>query len=280
MSGVVIRRLVASRSNPAWKRLRALRRDPRRRDALGVFLAEGVHLAEEALRARAPIEMAVVSSGLHRLPGGPDVMRRLEEAGTEVLETTERVLESLQEARSPQPILLVVRRVARDLDSVLEGRPGVPLAVVAHGVQDPGNLGAILRTADAAGATCFLAAGESADLYHPRTVRATMGSIFRLPCARTEDDRLPSVLRARAWKLVGTDAAASVPHDGLDLCGPIALFFGREGSGLPADLGSQLDVTVRIAMHPGVNSLSVGAAAAVLLYEASRQRRHAGRPDP
>lgn len=238
-----------------------------------MLLAEGFHLAEEALRAGASVEMAVVSPALEDSRAGLDLRESLGRRGVPVHEVAQGVLDDLQDARSPQPILLVVRRARSSLEAVLAAGPGTCLLAVAHGVQDPGNLGAMIRTADAAGATGFLSVGECADLYHPRTVRATMGSIFRLPVAETDADSLLETLRSRGILVVGADSAATAPYGSCDLRLPVAVFFGREGTGLPPEILGRMDRTARIPMAPGVDSLSVGAAAAVLLFEAARQRR-------
>ncbi len=262
------------RAHPTIRRLRALRRDPRQREAEGVFLAEGTHLAEEALRAGAPVELALVSLGLDRTVEGRHLRARLASSGTHVEETSDDVLDSLQDARSPQPVLLLVRRATVGLANVLdEGRPGAPLLVVAHGVQDPGNLGGILRTADAAGATGFVATGHGADLFHPRTIRATMGSIYRIPCATADVEAVLAALPHRGVIAVATEADRGVPFDLHDFRVPTALLFGNEGGGLGEEIAERCQASVRIPMRPGVESLSVGAAAAVLLFEAARQRR-------
>src|SRR6185436_4378008 len=109
---------------------------------------------------------------------------------------------------------------------------------------------------------------------HPRTVRASMGAIFRLPCAQVaEAALLLAHLRALGIGTLAAHPGAELLYDLCDLRAPVALFFGGEGAGLPPELSGELDVAVRIPMRPGVNSLSVGAAAAVLLFEAARQRR-------
>src|SRR5262249_34230928 len=148
-----------SRSHAVARRLRALRRDPSLRRTEGVFVAEGLHLAEEALAAGAPIELAVVAGRLEESPGGRGGRRRPAAMGVPVHEAAEATLDALQDARSPQPVAVVVRRSATTLESVVAGRGGTPLLVVVHGVQDPGNLGGIVRIADASGATGLIATG-------------------------------------------------------------------------------------------------------------------------
>jgi TrmH family RNA methyltransferase len=262
-----------SRSHPVVKRLRALRRDRSVRESEGVFVAEGVHLAEEALAAGAPVELAVVAPRLKGTPQGRDLVGRLTAAGIPVHETADATLDSLQDARSPQPVLVLVRRSAPSLDAVVRGRGGVPLLVIAEGMQDPGNLGGIVRTADASGATGFLSTGESADLFHPRAVRGTMGSIFRLPAAEARWDDVFDRARRAGLLLIGAVPRGGVPYDGIDWRLPAALVLGGEGAGVSPTVEPRLGARVTIPMREGVESLSVGAAAAVLLFEAARSRR-------
>jgi TrmH family RNA methyltransferase len=262
-----------SRTHPLARRLRALRGDADLRDAEGVFVAEGVHLATEALAAGAVIEAAVVSPRLSESSEGRDLARRLQEAGILAHVSSEATLDGLQDTRSPQPIVLIVRREPVSLDAVLTGRGGTPLLVVACGVQEPGNLGALLRTADAAAATGFLATPGSAGLTHPRAVRASMGAIFRLPAVEARIDAVLEAVHSRQFTVLGADARGAVDYETADWGGPVALFLGGEGAGLPREAEAALDLRVAIPMARGVESLSVNAAAAVLLFTAARKRR-------
>ncbi len=261
-----------SRSHPVAKRLRALRNDPALRDAEGVVVAEGVHLALEALKSRVPIEAAVFSARLAARPEGSELLASLRSAGTDLHETTDGTLDALQDARSPQPIVVIARFAPAALADAIGETRGTPLVVVACGVQEPGNLGALSRTADAAGATGFVATPDGASLTHPRTVRASMGSLFRLETARSELGAALDAMRRAGLRLVGADAGPATDYDTLDWCGPLALLLGSEGAGLPAEARAALDARVRIPMAPGVESLSVNAAAAVLLFAAARAR--------
>jgi len=266
-----------SRSHPLARRLRALRSDPALRESEGVFVAEGVHLAVDALAAGASIEAAVVSARLEESEEGRALAARLRAAGIPVHDASESTLDQLQDARSPQPVLLLVRRPQAALAGVLEGRGGTPLLAIACGVQDPGNLGALWRTADAAGATGFVATLGSASLTHPRTVRASMGSIFRLAAIEAEIGEILGEVQSRKFRVHGADARGAVDYDAADWTGPVALLLGGEGAGLPKEAGGPGIVRVRVPMASGVESLSVNAAAAVLLFAAARARRGVSR---
>jgi len=261
------------RGHAVVRRLRALRRDRALRDSESVLVAEGTRLVREALASGAEIELIVTSPRLRERAEGAGLARELARAGPPCYETADSVLESVQDARGAQPVLAVVRRPAWTEGTGLT--PPAPLVVVACGLQDPGNLGALVRSAEAAGATACFVCGDSVDPFHPRAVRATMGSIFRLPLFVASPLDLLRRLRQH-----GIAALAASAHEGrdyrlADLRRPVALFLGREGSGLPDELDAALDGRIRIPLRPPVESLSVGAAAAVLLFEAARQREAA-----
>jgi TrmH family RNA methyltransferase len=261
------------RSHPLVRRVRALRGDGALRAHEEVFVAEGMHLAREALEAKAAIEAAVASPRLSESIEGRDLARRLRAAGVPTHLVSDDLLESLQDARSPQPVLVVVKRPPVAFDQVVSGRGGTPLLVVACGVQDPGNLGALLRTADAAAATGFVSITGSASLTHPRAVRASMGAIFRVPSIEGPLRDVLRRARGAGLRVYGASPRRAMVYDEADWSGPVALLLGGEGAGLPADAEAALDLRVLVPMAPGVESLSVNAAAAVLLFEAARKRR-------
>jgi len=261
------------RNHPLIRRLRALRRDAALRRSEQVLVAEGLHLAREAFAAGAAVERLVIAPSLEGKEEGRLLLDAARQRGVPVERVAERLMESLQDARSPQPVLSLVSWRRPTAEELLRAAGPDALVVVAHGVQDPGNLGSLLRTADAAGAAAFLVAGPAADLSHPRAVRATMGSLFRLPAAAAEAPEILRALRARGFRTIGTSPSATTTYDAEPWTGPSALFLGGEGAGLPPELLQELDATVSIPMRAGVESLSVGAAAAVLLFEAARRRR-------
>ena len=252
--------------NPLIKRIRVLRRDAGLRDSEQLFVAEGIHLVQEALGGRAAFERLLFSERLLRHADGRELLDRAAAAGMTIHELDGPLLDSLQDAQSPQPVMALVRRPSpsRPENSSLE--------VVADGIQDPGNLGGILRTADAAGADRFHVTPGAVDPFHPRAVRATAGSIFRLTPARRPDDEILRDLRARGLRLVGAEPGSGTTLNAADLTSPLALCFGSEGQGLSNRWSAALDERISIPMRPGVESLSVAAAAAVLLFECVRQR--------
>jgi len=258
------------------RELRVLRRDADARERAGLIVAEGLHLTEEALRSGATIRQVVASPRLGRSAAGARLRSRLAAAGVPVAETSDRILETLQDARSPQPVLALIERPRADWEALWRHREGPPLVVLADGCQDPGNLGSILRSADAGGAAGLVVCGSGCDPFHPRAVRGTMGSIFRLPMVRAPLDEALAVLRARGLTRVGSVPAGGAPPEAVDFTGPVAIVLGAEAAGLEPGVVRGLDASVSVPMSEGVESLSVGAAAAVLIFEAARQRRAAG----
>ena len=187
------------------------------------------------------------------------------------------VFRSLSDRDAPQGIAAVVR---------IEDRPltGIPisadmLVIVASGLRDPGNLGSVIRTADAAGATGVVIVEPSVDLYDPQTVRATMGSLFALPVVRLADERaLPAwytEIRAAGLPLLvaASSAQGGQIHFDVDFGRPLALLVGNERHGLPESVREGADVTIRLPMAGRATSLNVSAATAALVYEIVRQRR-------
>ncbi len=266
--------LITSNQNPKVKYLRSLRRRKYRRRE-GRFLVEGIRIVEEALTCGAPVETLVVAPELlvseraRALVEEVDVERRLVLAGD--------VFRSLSDRDDPQGIAAVVVAEER----ALEDLPVADdlLVLVAYQLRDPGNLGAIIRTADAAGATGVVVVEPSVGLYDPQTIRATMGSLFALPIVRLADESALfswfDGLRAEGFPLavIASSAHGDVIHFDVDYCRPLALLIGSERHGLPHSARQGADVTVRLPMAGRATSLNVSAATAALVYEVVRQRR-------
>jgi TrmH family RNA methyltransferase len=247
---------------------------------------EGVRLVEEALRSGCPIEAVLFSESgeRHHQRLAPLIDRP--EMAFPALRTTDRLFEGLADTEHPQGVAALVRPRTSTLDELLSApsHACAPLLVVLAGVQDPGNVGTILRTAAAFGATGAItaASGQSgtASPFSPKALRASAGAALHLPVLPGMS--LPILLTQLKIANVRT-LASSVrdPHDGesrvlspweVDWCEPVALLVGNEGAGLPEEVERSADARIRIPMASGIESLNAAAAAAVLFYEAARQR--------
>ncbi len=257
--------------HPGTKRARALERDRALREREGLYLAWGIHLAQEALAAGAELRQALVGPLLERTPEGREVLRGLGRSSVPIVRTTTRALDSIIAGCGDQGVLLVVRRAKdRGLAGLLRDPP--ELLLLAHGVQDPGNLGSIIRTARALGCGALVALEGCADPFGSRPVRAAMGTQFSLPIVSARSMPSLSDLRRAGLQIVASDPAGTVPPPLVDFRRPTAVWVGGEGAGLPHGILEAAAWRIRIPMAPGVDSLNVHAAAVALLYEAARQR--------
>jgi len=269
---------ILGKNSPLIRRIRRLRRSAALRLDEGVFLAEGPRLAREALRRGCDVELAVLAARLGETDDGRELAEQIGERGWDCRSAADSLHDSLQDARTPQPVLLLVRRRTYRIEHLTGGDSRRALLPVLWGVQDPGNLGSLLRTAEAAGATGCAICGASADPYHPRAVRASAGSVLDLPLVRCEIDELLEFLASRRVLGIGTVPDRGEEFRRCDLRRPVAVFLGGEGAGLPASLLERLDERISVPMTGSVASLSVAAAGAVVLYEAQRQRSAALSP--
>lgn len=235
------------------------------------LLLDGVHLVRDAYQAGLSIEAAAATPRLLSSPEGRELVDTLARAGTDVVSASDAAMDALSPVTTPSGLVAIVRRPATAFETVL--RHPSPLVLVASGVQDPGNVGAILRAAEAGGATGVVFGGGSADPFGWKALRGSMGSALRLPVVARYD--IPSaVTAARAH---GIRVLAAVPRDGTDLYGTdlthgVALLLGGEGPGLSDEVTALADCRLSVPMRPPVESLNVAVAAALFVYEARRQR--------
>lgn len=233
------------------------------------MLLDGWHLLGEAAQANLVVDKIAIC-------GPPTANEQtlvdgLQQNGALVIEVTESVLNALSPVNSPTGVVASARIPAVSSAAVLTPAPA--LVLTAAGLQDPGNAGAIIRSAAAAGATGVVLDELSADPWGWKALRASMGSVFHLPVVRS---RALAVL-IDEWRGAGVSIVATAPRGGIsmydvDFAGPTALLLGGEGAGLPDRLIAAADTRVSIPMHGGIESLNAAVAAAVLLYEAQRQR--------
>ncbi len=270
--------MITSAANPRVKGWSSLL-TKRGRDEQGAFLLEGVHLIEEALRSQAKVKTILYNLD-RELPAELEPYRPgrpMEEQGKDIewVGVSEAVLAKCTETKTPQGVVAVCTKPEYDAAAFLEHK--LALVVAVDGVQDPGNLGTIIRTADAAGATGVLLGRGTVDLYNPKTVRSTMGSLFHLPIAECDLKELLPAAGQRGIRLVGTRLDARQHCYDLDLTQPVWFLVGNEGSGLSPELASYVNEDIIIPMPGQAESLNVAMATGILLYEAVRQR-HFSKP--
>ena len=276
---------ITSRQNAIVKRFRDLARasrgsrgdhGPAAGHATDVLL-DGEHLVREALACDIPVEIAAVSdkqlanvlSPLSRV--AKDVKKR----GGRVLSVSDQVLAAMSPVQHPSGVVAIARARAADVRVVMSATADLPLVLVLAGIQDPGNVGAIVRAAAAFGASGVVAIESSANPFGWKALRGAMGGTFRIPIASR--GTLPDVTAAAQQH--GVRLVAAAPRGGtalpkLNLRVPTAIVLGSEGAGLPPATMAAMQGTVTIPMHGPVESLNVAIAAALILYEATRQRRH------
>ncbi len=261
--------VVRSRSNPLFKRLRALKERGVGPEG-GLCLLEGPKLVEEAVAAGATISEAAVGPKAEDRPAGATVVAELRARGVPVHRLDERLLGALSDAKTSQGLLALAHRPPVREDRLFEG---TPLILVAVGIQNPGNLGGLLRTAEAAGATGACLLEGCADPFSWKALRGSMGSAFRLPLvggahAGPALDRFEE----RGVRVLATGAGGETRYDEADLTAPVALLFGSEGSGLDEEVAGRAAARLHIPLASPVESLNVGVAAGLVLFEAARQR--------
>ena len=264
-------RVVESKDNARLKELRkALAAAGRSaQDRVGI---EGPHLLEEALRAGLRVTTIFVAQGPNRdLERLLDALRVPPE--TEILQLPAKLLDSALATETPQPIAALVEPPDWSWPHILDARrKGATLILVLAGIQDPGNLGTILRSAEAFGADGVVSLPGTVSAWNPKAVRASAGSVFRVPLLTVSERECLEELREAGVKILATTVHAAQPAELVDLAGPVALVIGNEGNGVADDLAAKADARITIPCPGPVESLNAAVAASVLLYEAARQR--------
>ena len=245
---------ITSRQNPLVQQIRKLNHDRKARRELGLFPGEGPKLLAEAVKAGVPLEAVVTAPGVE-VPC-PEGVRRVE--------VPRDLLESLRDTRTPQGVLFLAR--------LPDTAPPRPLPgeryLVLDGVQDPGNVGTIWRTADALGADGLILVNGCADPFSPKTVRSTMGACFRLPVYEARGEELPGLLAETGLPLYATalrEDTVDIKTAQLERC---AVIIGSEGRGVSRELLEASARTVKIPMRARCESLNAAVAAAIVLWEA------------
>lgn len=260
---------LTSSANPRVRAAIALR-DRRARDRTGLTLVDGVREVRRALEAGVVVAEAFICEPLLAGPDARAVLDRLRANGTTVDSVTEPVFASLAFGERAEGVVAVVRIPSLELAKLAV--PSDPLAVVIEGIEKPGNLGAVLRSADGAGADALIVAEARTDPFNPNAIRASAGTVFSVPLAAASTASTIAWLRDHGLRIVAARVDADRLYTDLDLTGSLAIVLGAETEGLSASWTGPDVEAVRLPMLGIADSLNVSVSAAILLYEARRQR--------
>lgn len=262
-------KLITSRDNSLLRLARTVRdgKDD------GLIFVEGVRLCEEALHSGLKIHAVIYSNEIALKEKAAALLSDLDKKCERMGEVNESLLATVSYTKTPQGMIVLAARPVSGKERLANTSAGLPLLVIMDGINNPVNVGAILRSAEAAGATGVITTGDSSDPFSPKALRGAMGSAFRVPIwSEASYAEALSWCSAHKIKTVCADLGAPTLHTMIDWTISRALIVGPESTGLSADQVQMADERVKIPMQGEVESLNVGVAAAVILYEAARQR--------
>ena len=260
--------MITSTANQKIKRILKLQKKAKARNEEGTFIVEGIRMMKEAPESRIK-ELYISETFLQKYPDLPEHLKKKAEM------VSDPVFAHMSDTKTPQGILGVIRRMSWTMDDLLHGEDGrAPFLMVLDHLQDPGNLGTIFRTAEGAGVTGVILGSNCVDLYQPKVIRSTMGSIYRMRAVCVDD--MKETVRLLKQHGIHTYAAHlddSRFYDEEDYTKPTAFLIGNEGNGLPEEICAEAEHKIKIPMHGQVESLNAAMAAGILMYEVCRQRR-------
>lgn len=263
--------MISSTTNKQVKYVNALIKKAKARREEDLFVAEGVRMCLELPKER--IHTLYVSESFYKHPDS----RRITEGVKQVELVKDEVFKALSDTQTPQGVLALVRQYHYTLDQVTKTRAegGVPAhLMILERLQDPGNLGTILRAGEGAGVTGILMDKDTADIYNPKVIRSTMGSVLRVPFVYVDDLRETlHTLKNKKIQLYAAHLKGKNAYDKEDYTGDMGFLIGNEGNGLSDEIAEMADTYIRIPMAGQVESLNAAVAASVLMFEAARQRR-------
>lgn len=263
--------LITSRQNDMVKHVRSLQ-EKKNRDREGLFLIEGAKAIKEALASGCLPWRLFMTEKAEAQEGTGSILPLLDKCP--VIRVNDQVMAHMSETRAPQGIIAVLKMPDPVLDEIIVD--DASLILIVDGIQDPGNFGTIIRTADAFGAKAVISTPGTADLYNGKTLRSTMGSLFHLPVVREADpgDLSDFLQKNKIHTLAAHLDSAALQLTDLELPRPLAIVLGNEGAGVSEQMLEMCQGKVKIPMVGQAESLNVATSAAVILYEAFRQYAH------
>jgi RNA methyltransferase, TrmH family len=238
------------------------------REAEKSFLAEGLHLVEEAIRAKAEIRSLIIQEGIAT---PPFLAAYINEHADKCCYVSNTVMGKIAETDNPQGICVEIGMVQGIIESMVEK---AKFLLLLDALQDPGNMGTILRTAEAAGIDGVIIGKGSVDVYNGKTIRSTMGALFHLPIYQANLLTVIPHLQAKGIRLIATNLEGAVSYDEQIYDGAIAIVIGNEANGVSPAVLEQAAKNVKIPIYGEAESLNAAIAAGIILYEAVRQRKH------
>lgn len=258
--------MITSSANEQIKNIIKLQKNAKLRREQGVFVAEGRKMLQEA-NTYGSVRAIFATEGFAQ-----DVKNKNLLSDARVETVADKVFWNLADTVTPQGVLALVEMPSYTLDTLLEDENG--RFIILENLRDPGNLGTIMRTAEGAGMTGVVLSKKSVDLFNPKAVRATMGSIFRQPFVYVDDiyDTV-SLMQKKGYRIFGTAMEGDILYDEADYRGQIGIVIGNEAAGITEQMISMMDKKIRIPMAGQLESLNAAVAAALFMYEAARQDR-------
>ena len=260
--------MITSVANPRVKQVVQWQTKARERKKDNIFLAEGIKMYEEA-PGESVREVYIVEETLLKMQQDPKLKVKLEKTGYEIV--SEEVFQKMSDTQTPQGILTVLKRPEYSMEKLLQSKN--PLFVILEDLQDPGNLGTIVRTGEGAGVTAVIMSRNTVDIFNPKTIRATMGSIYRVPFVYVDDikDTIKSLHNVNV-KTYAAHLKGDNYYDSFSFHEGTAFLIGNEGNGLKKETADMASAYLKIPMKGQVESLNAAIATALLMYEAHRQR--------
>lgn len=265
--------MITSLTNPFVKKLRSLHTKKGRRDTR-LFLCEGMRLIQEGLANGWRVDSLLVSNKALERPSAAQLIEQVKLAGARVEFCSDSVLQKVSKKDNPAQLVAAFEQQAQEISRLIPGN--APLWLGLYQVRDPGNLGTIIRSCDAAGIDGVLMIGACCDLYAIETIRATMGSLFAIPVIQLDAEAAFQWIKANNITTYAGSLNGKQRHDEASYEDASLIMMGNEQSGLPDEVEARLDKLIKLPMRPGADSLNLASATAVMIYEAWRQRGFKG----
>jgi RNA methyltransferase, TrmH family len=261
--------IITSNQNSHVKEVKSLKQK-KNRDELKLYFIEGERFLEEAVKERANIEKIMVSESYFKNPSQRNLLKEIESLRYEIFLVTDKLFNEISDTENPQGILAIVRMMEYDLERIYNNNSFI---IILDSIQDPGNLGTIIRTADAAGASGIIYSKGCVDLYNPKVLRGTMGSVFHLPIIYSDNlSETINILKEKNIKIYAAHLSAKVNYFDVDMQNQAAIIIGNEANGISDEIAKLSDTFIKIPMPGKSESLNASVAASLLMYEVVRQR--------